>query len=553
MFFKKSLTFIFIATSLTWTCGATEKKTDLVIVLGDDHGVYDSSAYGSLEMQTPNMQAMANEGMLFHRAYVASPSCGPSRAALGTGLMPYRNGVVGNHENTRLKKDVKGLYQNLIDAGYDVVFKGKIAHGKSKKTRYLSDKITYLDGAQKKMKLGNVDAYLAARTEKSKPIALFIGPTDTHLPWPKPKTARIAINDVVVPPKTFDNQATRSVLSAYVESVENVDRILGGVRTLVNKHLDPNNTLLMYSSDHGKAWPFGKWSVYETGIRTPLLVVWPGKIGANTQTQAMVSWVDILPTLIDIAGGKAEKNIDGKSFKKVLTGESDKHHNLIFATHKGDKNQNVYPSRSVRNEQWKYILNLHPEFYHTTHADKKNRHANWDAWDADSQTNQVAAQFVINYRARPAEELYLVGSDPYEEHNLAYDPRYKDVLKTLRKTIEERMISVNDDKSLTDRPFYLKDVKLPAAIKVYYPNGNETLASHSPVTIRWNATWQGTKIVKIEYYNGEQWHVISSTAPHSGSYEWTVPKLSSTKIRIRISANQGRIFDESDNTFSITK
>jgi uncharacterized sulfatase len=555
--------------ALNCTTSFAQDKPDLVIVLGDDHGVFDSSAYGATEMHTPNMLAMAKEGMQFNRAYVASPSCGPSRAALATGLMPLRNGVIGNHENTRLKKDVKGLYQNLIDAGYDVVFKGKIAHGKSKKTRYLSDKITYLDGAQKKMKLGNVDAYLAARTEKSQPIALFIGPTDTHTKWPKASEARISPNDVVFPQRTkVDTAETRTILTRYVQAVENVDHVLGGVRNLINKHLDPQNTLLIYSSDHGMNWPFGKWSLYETGIRTPLLVVWPGKVKANVKTDAMVSWVDILPTLLDVADGKPGEDIDGKSFKNVLFGKTETHRNLVFASHKGDNGQNVYPSRSVRNDKFKYILNLHPEFLNTTHIDvkdvfkqrefeKKNPHRleHWDSVALAAKEDQLAGQFMLDYRTNPAEELYLVNEDKYEKVNLAFDPRYQTVLIELRAHVSNRMKALNDngalDQELSGAPRFIKGYNFAPALKLYYPIGNEVLKANSQATIHWNNSWQGTKTVKIEYYNGVKWHVITSKTPHSGSYEWTVPQLKSTKIKIRISANNGRIFDESDNSFTV--
>src|SRR5690606_1424475 len=104
-----------------------------------------------------------------------------------------------------------------------------------------------------------------------------------------------------------------------------------------------DNLLFIHTSDHGAQWPFGKWTLYEDGIRTPLVAIWPGKIAPSTRTEAMVSWVDILPTLVDAAGGEVPEDIDGRSFLPVLTGSATEHREQIFTTHSGDGNFNVYP------------------------------------------------------------------------------------------------------------------------------------------------------------------------------------------------------------------
>lgn len=419
------------------------QKPNFVIVIADDHTVYDSTPYGSKEVQTPNMQALADEGLLFNKAYVASPACGPSRAALLTGRMPYNNGIVGNHE-MGLKPGVESLIPLLLEQGYDILFKGKVAHGTPKNNgEYVPKEVTVIKRRFPKFEtnMDDVEAYLKQRSDSDRPVALFIGCTDTHTPWPEPETARIDVADVVMPARIYDTPEARLEMSRYVEAAENIDRKLGNIRQVADKYLAPENTMIVYTSDHGLAWPFAKWSLYEAGIRTPLLAVWPGTIKPHTTTDAMVSWIDIIPTLIDLAGGDVPSELDGKSFAKVLKGKKDKHRKEIYTTHKGDKAVNVYPIRSVRKGNLKYIKNLHPEYYNSTHTDtygKESPHGgrHWNSYIEAAKTDPVAKAFLIDYHSNPAEELYDLASDPYEEKNLAELPEYASELAKLRALVE---------------------------------------------------------------------------------------------------------------------
>ncbi len=262
---------------------------------------------------------------------------------------------------------------------------------------------------------------------------------------------------MVVPPKTPDTEIARIEQARYVQAVENMDQKLGKMRALVETYLDPKNTLLVYSSDNGQSWPFGKWSLYETGIRTPLIAVWPGKIAPKSSTRAMVSWIDLLPTFIDIAGGEIGWDVDGRSFKNVLVGESDQHRERIFAIHKGDMGWNVYPIRSVRSEKWKYILNVYPEFKYTTLLDLAEEgtsyyNRQWPSWVQAAKTDPAAAAFFNAYHARPKEELYRVEDDPYETTNLAGSPEVEGILKEMRSLVRRRIIESGDDLGLSGLP-----------------------------------------------------------------------------------------------------
>ena len=136
----------------------------------------------------------------------------------------------------------------------------------------------------------------------------------------------------------------------------------------------------------------------------------------------MVSWTDVLPTLVEAGGGTAPQGIDGRSFVGVLRGRTRTHRDRIFTTHTADPPMNVYPARSIRTGDWKYILNLHPEFSFTTHIDlgKPVDGAGYFAtWREKAATDKSAAALVTRYHERPAEELYDLRADPLELNNLA--------------------------------------------------------------------------------------------------------------------------------------
>lgn len=471
-----SRSLVFLALMLLCGQASLAEKPNFVITIADDHGVYHSSVYGASEFQTPNLQQMASEGIRFDNAYVASPACAPSRAALFTGRMPYSNGIVGNHE-FQLKPGVSSLLPVLLEQGYEVVFHGKVGHaGRKHFGQYVPEGVKILGGGglQQTMTLDEVESFFESRPQDAPPLALFLGWTDTHTAWPPKEEARISPEDVVIPPKIFDTPEARVEMSRYVEGAEDIDRRVGETRKLIAKHLDMNNTMIVYTSDHGMPWPFAKWSLYETGIRTPLIAVWPGKIKPSSNAKAMVSWIDLIPTLIDLAGGKSPAGIDGRSFAKVLLGETDQHRDVIFATHKGDKEKNVYPIRSVRVGKWKYIRNLHPEFAYTTHTDvwakevprleahwaHAGRH--WPSYIEAAKTDSSAAAFLQDYHSNPAEELYDIEHDPFEKNNLAGKTEQTTKLAELRELVTSRMAEAGDDQSLSGPPQLLKEFMIPS-------------------------------------------------------------------------------------------
>ncbi|HEX5106722.1 MAG TPA: sulfatase/phosphatase domain-containing protein, partial [Pirellulaceae bacterium] len=201
------------------------------------------------------------------------------------------------------------------------------------------------------------------------------------------------------------------------------------------------------------------------GLRVPFIVSWPGVVEAGTKADAMVSWIDLLPTLVEAAGGQPPQagsgvgEIDGRSFLAVLSGKSREHRDRIFGTHSGDREMNVYPIRSLRQGNWKYIWNLHPEFQHTTHVDRAQAEDEvgfFRSWErAAAAGDKHASAAIERYRKRPADELYDLDTDPLEQHNLAGDPAHAEMVKALHATLEAWMNEQGDQQTVFNNPVLL--------------------------------------------------------------------------------------------------
>jgi uncharacterized sulfatase len=435
---------------------ASGAKPNFVFFISDDLGVHDVMPYGAGDVRTPNMQRLAEGGLLFRQAFVASPSCAPSRAALLTGLMPARNGAEANH--TRPRAETKKLPAYLNELGYEVAAFGKVAHY-NYGPEYGFDVVAG-EGGRNYRGIALAAEYLRNR-KSDKPLCLFVGTNWPHVPWPEPEN--YGPDNVKLPPTHVDTPETRYWRARYYTAVTRADDDLGTTLAAAREVLDPANTFIFFTSDHGAQWPFGKWNLYDQGIRVPLIVAGPG-IKAGAATGAMVSWIDFLPTLVELAGGTPPLDIDGRSFAGVLRGEKTTHCYEIYTTHSGDGAFNVYPIRSVRDSRWKYILNLHPEYQHATHINRTagpERASFFASWEDAAKRDARAAHLVGRYKQRPREELYDLESDPFEQHNLADLPEHRERLAAMRDKVAAWMKEQGDTGRVFNEPLLLGQEATP--------------------------------------------------------------------------------------------
>lgn len=433
----------------------------IVVFLSDDHTWRDSSVYGSPDIKTPNMVRLAADGMVFDEAYVVSPSCAPSRAALLTGLWPQRNGAEANH--SRPKTELKKLPAYLQELGYEMVSFGKVGHYRQT-TEYGFDLARHFN-YHEDIAVSEALQWLEARAS-DQPLCLFVGSNWPHVPWPEDHEG-IEADAVRIPPNHVDGPVAREWRARYQKAIETMDRELGQVYDLARRKLG-EDVFFLHTSDHGAQWPFGKWSLYDDGLHTPLIASWKGRIQPGVRTKAMVSWLDILPTLIDVAGGPVPPDLDGRSFLPVLRGESDSHRDVVFGTHSGDGNFNVFPIRSMRTlDGWKYVRNLHPEFLFQSHVTlRSDRNSYWLGWLEEAKQHPSAKAKVLAYQRRPPEELYHVAVDPYEQINVIESPEAAARLASMRGSLDQWMTETNDTQTVFGEPRFQANGKLPNVITV---------------------------------------------------------------------------------------
>ena len=426
-----------------------EKKElpNLVFYISDDLSASDISLYNTNGIKVPNIEKLASEGMTFNMAFVASPSCAPSRAALLTGLYPARNGAMANH--TYPHTAILKLPNLLRDIGYEVLSFGKVGHGfdDQKAEAYGFDYFSK-DPVNLPEKVRN----FFKNRETSKPICLLVGDRRPHVPWIKDPD--YPMDSVFMPPFLIDTKETREHWARYATDIQGMDADLGKILSLT-KEMFGNDYVFLFSGDHGSQWPFGKWNLYDYGTHVPLVISWPNKIKQPIRTYARVSWVDIFPTLIDLAGGKLSDKLDGKSFLRVLENPLYHHRDFIYTTHSGDGHFNVYPMRSIRSKRFKYIYNLFPDNYHTNHSDilrKEGAGAYWDSWEAKAQLDLAAKAIIDKYHTRAEIEFYDLKNDPVEQNNLAGNPKYAKDQEELNKILMKVNAQQGDTLPLIGNP-----------------------------------------------------------------------------------------------------
>lgn len=350
--------------------------------------------------------------------------------------MPARHGAHANHSS--MKAGTSFLLPILKGLGYYVASFGKVGNGGDSLTG-----VDYDSRAARGMS-GRVVKHFAGQ-QIDGPICLLVGDRRPHAFWSKKSI--YDPDEITLPPYLIDTPETREHWARYITDITGMDEELGRILEF-SKERFWDDFIFLFTSDHGGQWHKGKWTLYDSGARIPLIVRWPDRIKAGVRTEAMVSWVDLIPTLIDLAGGKVPDDIDGRSFGRVLLGESGKHRDKIFTTHTGDNAMNIFPVRSVRIGRYKFIHNLRPDAWFTNHPDRLRQDGSagfWDSWDEAAKKDPKAAEILRRYYTRPEFELFDLNADPLEESNLAYDAKHSKRLKEMRAALVEWAKSQGDD------------------------------------------------------------------------------------------------------------
>jgi N-sulfoglucosamine sulfohydrolase len=422
-------------------------RPNIVFIMADDLTMQDIAPYGSAQVHTPNIARLAREGMCLDNMFNMVPVCSPTRQSILTGLGPVRSGAYPNH--TMIYDGIKTLPVYLQQLGYRTALIGKKHY--APESAYPFDFLGGRDhdnGEGRDIDLSKAEAYIKKSADK--PFFLMFTSNQPHEPWNRGNPQAYDPDKILLRPNMVDTKLTRKRMANYFAEISYLDSLVGICLDMIERSGQKENTIIMFATEQGNSFPFSKWTLYDQGLHSGFIVKWPGKVKPNTRNKAMLAYIDILPTLIDIAGGDPGKintgskdalgntGFDGQSFKKVLTDGLEHARDYVFAEHTTRgiiQGSDAYASRSARNTKFLYIHNLN---YREKFANTVTHSQLFKQW---VEKDPMRASW---YQKRSEEELYDLTRDPYNLKNLADDPEYADIKKELKGKLKDFMIQQGD-------------------------------------------------------------------------------------------------------------
>lgn len=405
----------------------TEKQPDILLFIADDMTSIDCEPYGNPDVKTPNLSKLAKEGMCFDNMNNATAMCGPTRQSLYTGIFPMKNGSYPNH--SQVYQNIISIVQHFTKIGYRVALIGKQHYAPMANFpfEYLGGRNSD-NGEGVDISLGDADKWI--NKDKSKPYLLIVATNQPHGPWTRGNPAQYKADELKIAPYMVDTKETRSSLVKYYAEITYADSLVGDCMKMVDNYHNKDNTIFLFTSEHGTSLPFGKWTCYNMGLKAAFIARWPKVIKPSTRTGILAQYIDVVPTLYEAAGGnptllRGNKEqtmpLDGKSFYATLNGKGTEIRKYVYGIHttRGIKNgSDNYPVRSIQDHEYKLLWNLNfaDPFYCSV---SKLGNKLYEGWLEKSKGNPEQYEHAKLYRNRPEFELYDVKNDRYELKNLA--------------------------------------------------------------------------------------------------------------------------------------
>lgn len=461
------------------------ERPNIVFAFADDWGTH-AGVYGTKGLDTPTFDRVAEDGVLFEHAFVAAPTCTPSRGAVLTGQHIWRLGPGANLHST-LPAELPVYPELLEEAGY---FAGHTGKGWGPGDIAPGGRTERPAGPS----FDSFASFLEVRPDDA-PFVFWFGSSDPHRDYDDSLRQAMQIDPagVTVPPYLPDVPTVRRDIANYYAEVQRFDREVGALLERIEQAGELDNTIVVISGDHGWPFPRGKSHLYDAGSHVPLAIHWPDGTEGQRTVRDFVSLIDLAPTFLEAAGVEPPAQMQGRSLMSLLQDEragrveehrshvilaKERHHGLSRPDSAG------YPTRAIRTEQFLYIRNFAPErwpagsprvsssqwiFSDTDDGAAKR----WMIDHADAPT--VRPLFLLAFGKRPAEELYDLRTDPHQMHNVADDPDYAMVRDHLAHTLEQELRALKDPRILggaerfDDYPYYtgygMEEVEPPMPVR----------------------------------------------------------------------------------------
>jgi N-sulfoglucosamine sulfohydrolase len=376
---------------------------------------------------TPNIQRLADQGILFRRAFCAAPTCSASRACLLTGQYGHSNGMMGlAHRGWSLNDYRQHLVHPLHDAGYHSVLIGE-QHIAKRPDIIGYDRVV-------KIETTHVETVAPVASEilgepPPEPFFMSVGFFETHRDFLRPPSLRDTLYSLP-PPNLPDTPDTRRDMAAYRASARSLDHGVGSVLEALDNHGLADDTLIIFTTDHGLAFPGAKATLFDRGLGVMLILRGPGGFSGGKVHDALVSHIDVYPTVCELVGIDRPDFLQGLSLLPLVRGGTTSIRDVIFA--EMTWHAAYEPQRAVRSERWKYIRRFGER--------ERPVLCNCD----DSPSKSLLLRLGWAERKVPFEQLYDLAFDPNEAANLAEDPAYGSTLQDLRERLVGWMADTED-------------------------------------------------------------------------------------------------------------
>ncbi len=425
-----------------------DARPNLVLIVADDHGKDALGCYGNPVIKTPHLDALAATGTRYDRAFCTTSSCSASRSVILSGLHNHRNGQFGHEHDFHhfLSYDtVQSLPVLLAAAGYRTGHVGKFHLGPEQvyhfQERFVAD-------ARSPMEMVEATTPLL---DGASPFFLYLAFSDPHRdgqfrqalphapdgfgnrPESYPGITEVIYDpaEVIVPDYLPETPETRAELAQYYQSVSRLDQGVGKLVAALRARGKLENTIIIYISDNGAAFPGAKTTLYEPGMQLPCIVKNVGQTERKV-SDLMVSWTDVVPTFLSAAGVPyAPGYFHGDDFlARDTTVEQ-----MVFASHTFHEITMYYPMRVARGERYKLIVNFADGLSYPFASDLYES----KTWQSvlNRELATLGTKRIDNFLQRPRFELYDVLADPGETNNLAGNPAYAGILEGLIGEVRE--------------------------------------------------------------------------------------------------------------------
>jgi N-sulfoglucosamine sulfohydrolase len=424
------------------SCAQTPAKSrpNVLLYVVDDQGTNDAGCYGNPAIKTPGLDLLASEGTRFTNAFCTTASCSASRSVILTGMYNHANGQYGHQHSYNhfiSFPDIKSLPVLMGEAGYRTASVGKY-HVAPESVYHFQQ---YIEGGSPEEMADKSKGVIGDKSPD--PFFLYFCTHEPHRPFQREGSDPVSPDDVIVPPYLPDTPECREELAKYYMSVQRTDKGLLRLIEILKQTGHWDNTLIIYISDNGIAFPGAKTTLYEPGMRLPCVVRNPFQQKKNLACDALVNYACITPTILDFAGVRdAETQFHGRSFLPVIEQKNPAGWDETYASHTFHEITMYYPMRVVRGRKYKLIWNIAHGLDYPFASDLWAS-ATWQGV-MERGDKYYGKRTVEAYLKRPEFELYDLEQDPHEVVNLADNPDYSKVLEEYKGKLKKMQEQTGD-------------------------------------------------------------------------------------------------------------